>query len=72
MMEDKRDGKNAEEEYFSGELDFYTELFERGTRAGKKRKHPASKLDDVAFLFDPPGEEEEGPEDGSDWPYGEI
>lgn len=72
-MSTERKNEEFEGDYLPGQLDFYTELFERGPGKGKKRKHPASKLDDVAFLFDPAAGGEEGEEEygefslGSDW-----
>lgn len=64
--------EKTKEKHLSGQLDFYTELFERGPGKGKKRKHPASKLDEVAFMLGPLEWEGSEPEDDDEWPYGEI
>lgn len=71
-MKKGRKNEKFEEECFAGEIDFYTGLLERRRRAGQKRPHPAAKLDDIAFLFDPPAEAEMGEDDSGEWPYGTI
>jgi len=66
------DDENKEQEYEPGQLDFWTELFERGPDGERKRGHPASKLDDITFKLSSPGEKEQGEDDPDEWPYGEI
>ena len=69
-MKRGKNNEEFEEDYFPGQLDFYTELFERGPGKGKKRKHPASKLDDVAFMLGPLEWTGEEPEDDDDFSLG--
>ncbi len=70
-MKEDSNGKTAKERFYYVP-DFWRKSFEPSPRAKKKRPDWRSKLEDIALLFDPHEDEKEGPEDGSDLPYGKV